>query len=99
MRQAISNNSVMREILRRMCNKPGLHDDKSGYGLLNPGQVFDEGDEYFRNLVSEITEDYYAIVVRKMSSVALPAGVGGRRPRLMSQSSIQLEDDELIEEG
>ena len=97
MREAVSNNSVMREILRHMCSKPGQHDEKSGYGSLNPGQVFNEGDEYFKRLISEITEEYYSIVVRRKGSVIPPASARPnmqRRRRLQSVGEYDLPEVE-----
>ena len=76
LRQAVSNHSVMREILSQMCTKPGQHDESTGYGRIDPSRVFKHGDDFFKKLVSEATEEYDEIVVRRSTmrrvSLAVP---------------------------
>ncbi|XP_066300763.1 uncharacterized protein [Branchiostoma lanceolatum] len=54
MRAAVSNVTVVREILRKMASMPGHHDEHMGYGNLDPWRLFKYGPDHFRQVVEEI---------------------------------------------
>eukprot|EP00058_Branchiostoma_floridae_P009223 XP_002594711.1 hypothetical protein BRAFLDRAFT_81166 [Branchiostoma floridae] len=56
LRTAVSNNAVMRHILREIASEPGDHSEDHGHGILDPLQLFP--DEQFRQTVEEITAEY-----------------------------------------
>ncbi|KAI8515573.1 hypothetical protein Bbelb_063860 [Branchiostoma belcheri] len=56
LRTAVSNNTVMKHILREMSSEPGDHSEDRGHGILDPLQIFP--DEHFRQTVQEITAEY-----------------------------------------
>ncbi|XP_066301201.1 uncharacterized protein [Branchiostoma lanceolatum] len=55
--KAISNNVVMKQILREMASEPGDHTQFRGHGTLDPLRIFgfSESDDYFRKIVGSIT--------------------------------------------
>ncbi|CAH1241993.1 MBTPS1 [Branchiostoma lanceolatum] len=59
LRTAVSNNAVMRHILREMATEPGEHSEDHGHGILDPSQIFP--DELFHQTVQEITTEYHPL--------------------------------------
>ncbi|CAH1241991.1 MBTPS1 [Branchiostoma lanceolatum] len=55
LRSAISNNVVMKQILREMASEPGDHTQFRGHGTLDPLRIFDYSDDYFRQVLESIT--------------------------------------------
>ncbi|KAI8493402.1 hypothetical protein Bbelb_287990 [Branchiostoma belcheri] len=55
LRSAISNNVVMKQILREMASEPGDHTQFRGHGSLDPLRIFDFKPEFFRRIVEDIT--------------------------------------------
>ncbi|KAI8515606.1 hypothetical protein Bbelb_064190 [Branchiostoma belcheri] len=55
LRQAISNNVVMKQILREMASEPGDHTQSRGHGSLDPLRIFYFEDDFFRQIVRSIT--------------------------------------------
>ena len=60
MRSSISNNHMMREILRRMSSLPGHHDRVSGYGNLVPLRLLKYGPQM-------ILDELYSMVKQKLA--------------------------------
>ena len=85
LRQAISNNNVMRDILRQMCTKPCQHDERSGHGCLAPKRVFKHGADYFKKMVNEITEGYSEISLRRRVH---PLSTTSPGPAAMSRKAV-----------
>ncbi|XP_078661687.1 uncharacterized protein LOC144905779 [Branchiostoma floridae x Branchiostoma belcheri] len=54
LRKAISNNVVMKQILREMA-EPGDHTQSRGHGSLDPLRIFDFSHDFFRQIVGSIT--------------------------------------------
>ncbi|XP_078580481.1 uncharacterized protein LOC144864361 [Branchiostoma floridae x Branchiostoma japonicum] len=54
MRSAVSHTAVVREVLRKMASMPGHHEDRMGYGNLDPMRLFKYGPDHFRQVVEEI---------------------------------------------
>ncbi|XP_013386831.1 uncharacterized protein LOC106156231 [Lingula anatina] len=56
LRSRVSNTSMMREILRKMATKPGHHDESMGYGNVDPWNVFNYGNAYFKRIIDDVLE-------------------------------------------
>ncbi|XP_019624541.1 PREDICTED: uncharacterized protein LOC109470176 [Branchiostoma belcheri] len=55
LRNAISNNVVMKQILREMASEPGDHSQSRGHGSLDLLRIFDFSHDFFRQIVGNIT--------------------------------------------